>query len=64
MSALFGMGIDNVIIYVDGPEVPTFDGSAITFVEAIKKTGIIVFPVKRKYLKLRRKLVSTMEING
>jgi len=37
MSALFGMGIDNVIIYVDGPEVPTLDGSAITFVEAIKK---------------------------
>lgn len=56
MSALFGMGIDNVIIYVDGPEVPTFDGSAITFVEAIKKTGIIVFPVKRKYLKIKKKI--------
>jgi UDP-3-O-[3-hydroxymyristoyl] N-acetylglucosamine deacetylase len=56
MAALLGVGIDNVVIYIDGPEVPSFDGSAAIFVEAIKKVGIRVYPVKRRYLKIKKKI--------
>ncbi len=41
LSALVGMGIDNALIELDGPEVPILDGSAQLFVEAIEKVGIV-----------------------
>ena len=37
LSAVFGMQIDNVLIEVDGPEVPIMDGSAANFVAALKE---------------------------
>jgi UDP-3-O-[3-hydroxymyristoyl] N-acetylglucosamine deacetylase/3-hydroxyacyl-[acyl-carrier-protein] dehydratase len=40
LSALAGMGIDNVIIEIDGPELPAGDGSAQPFVEAIEQAGV------------------------
>ncbi|MFZ1515725.1 MAG: bifunctional UDP-3-O-[3-hydroxymyristoyl] N-acetylglucosamine deacetylase/3-hydroxyacyl-ACP dehydratase [Saprospiraceae bacterium] len=40
LSALTGMGIDNVMIELDGPEIPILDGSSIQFVQAIEKSGI------------------------
>lgn len=40
LSALRGMGIDNAIIEIDGPEVPVMDGSALPFVKLIKNAGI------------------------
>lgn len=39
MAALMGMQIDNVLIEIDGEEVPILDGSAEPFVEALQKTG-------------------------
>jgi UDP-3-O-[3-hydroxymyristoyl] N-acetylglucosamine deacetylase len=39
MSALFGMGVDNAIIEVDGPEIPIMDGSARPFVDLLKDVG-------------------------
>ena len=39
MSALFGMGIDNALICVDGPEIPIMDGSAKAFADAIAAAG-------------------------
>ena len=41
MSALAGLGVDNVLVEIDGPEVPILDGSAIAFVEAIEQTGLV-----------------------
>jgi UDP-3-O-[3-hydroxymyristoyl] N-acetylglucosamine deacetylase len=61
MSALFGMGIDNVKIYVKGPEIPALDGSSAPFVKAIKKSGIKIFPIKRYYLKIKKKLTLQFE---
>ena len=43
VSALAALGVDNVLIDVDGPEIPIKDGSSIFFVEQIKKAGIKVF---------------------
>lgn len=40
LSALVGLGVDNVLIELDGPEVPILDGSAREFMEAIDSVGI------------------------
>lgn len=41
LSALFGLGVDNCLIEIDGPEVPILDGSAMPFVKEIQKVGIV-----------------------
>lgn len=40
LAALIGLQIDNVLIEVDGPEVPIMDGSSKPFVDAISEAGI------------------------
>ena len=40
LAALFGMGVSNAEIHVDGPEIPVADGSAKRFVDGIKSVGI------------------------
>lgn len=52
MAAVFGLGIDNLIIEIDGREVPILDGSAAAFVEAFDTAGIEVLPVKRRYIRV------------
>jgi UDP-3-O-[3-hydroxymyristoyl] N-acetylglucosamine deacetylase len=52
MATLFGLGIDNVVIEIDGREVPILDGSSIMFVEAIDQAGIDTLPVKRRYIRV------------
>ncbi|CCW36038.1 UDP-3-O-(3-hydroxymyristoyl) N-acetylglucosamine deacetylase [Chthonomonas calidirosea] len=41
LSALFALEVDNVLIEVEGPELPILDGSAWPWVEAIMEAGII-----------------------
>ena len=41
LSALKAFNIDNLIIELDGPEIPIFDGSAMPFVEMIEKADIV-----------------------
>ena len=40
LAALVGMGVDNALIELNGPEVPIMDGSSKHFVELIEKTGV------------------------
>jgi len=40
LSALIGMGVDNVIIEVDNLELPILDGSALPYVQAFRSAGI------------------------
>ena len=47
MAALVGMGVDNVLIELDGPEVPIMDGSAQEFIEAIDSVGVQEQEAKR-----------------
>ncbi|MBS1779980.1 MAG: bifunctional UDP-3-O-[3-hydroxymyristoyl] N-acetylglucosamine deacetylase/3-hydroxyacyl-ACP dehydratase [Bacteroidetes bacterium] len=47
LAALVGMGIDNVLIELDGPEVPIMDGSSKEFIEAIESVGIQIQDAKR-----------------
>lgn len=52
MAALRGLAIDNVIVEIDGAEVPVMDGSSDPFIEAIDQVGIVVQPVRRRYVKV------------
>jgi UDP-3-O-[3-hydroxymyristoyl] N-acetylglucosamine deacetylase len=52
LAALHGLGIDNVIVEVDGPEVPIMDGSAQAFVEAIDQAGIVTQQASRRCIKV------------
>lgn len=52
MATLFGLGIDNVAIEIDGPEVPILDGSAALFVDAFEQVGIERLPAKRRYIRI------------
>lgn len=52
MATVFGLGIDNLSIDIDGSEVPILDGSAAMFVEAFAQAGIEILPVKRRYIRV------------
>ncbi len=52
MAALYSMGIDNVIIEVDGAEIPVLDGSSALFVEAIEAVGTRSLGIKRRYIRV------------
>lgn len=56
MSALYGMGVDNAMIEVSGPEVPILDGSSLPYVEKIIETGIKELGKTRKYMKFNKKI--------
>ncbi len=47
LAALVGLGIDNVLIELDGPEVPIMDGSSKVFIEAIESVGVQAQDAKR-----------------
>ncbi len=52
LSALFGLGIDNVLIELDGPEIPILDGSAIQFVSALINAGIKELEAEREVFEI------------
>jgi UDP-3-O-[3-hydroxymyristoyl] N-acetylglucosamine deacetylase len=52
MAALSGMGVDNALIELDGPEVPAMDGSAREFVAAIADAGVVPLKAPRRILKI------------
>ena len=41
LAALVGLGVDNVLIELNGPEIPIMDGSSAPFIEMIEKTGVL-----------------------
>lgn len=54
LAALSGLGVDDVRVEVDGPEVPILDGSAAPFVILLHEAGLKPLPVARKYLRVLR----------
>ena len=52
LAALRGMGVDNAIIELDGPEVPIMDGSAVAFVAAIDQAGIVTQQAARRFIQV------------
>ncbi len=50
LGTLYGLGIDNIMIEIDGPEVPIMDGSGASFVFLLKETGIKNLNKSKKFL--------------
>ncbi len=64
LSALVGLGVDNVLIDVDGGEVPIMDGSAAPFVAAIEAAGIVELAADRDVFDIREPLSFKDEATG
>ena len=56
MGALFGMGVDNVLIEINNEEVPILDGSAKKFISEISRVGIKVSDAPIKVIKIEKKI--------
>ena len=56
MGALFGLGIDNVVVEIDNEEVPILDGSAKLFVEKIVSSGFKTSQTPIKIIKILKKV--------
>lgn len=52
LAALSALGVDNVVIEIDGSEVPIMDGSSDAFVAAIDQAGIVTLDRPRRYIKV------------
>lgn len=56
LAALRGMGVDNVRVELDGPEVPVMDGSAASFAFLVRVAGLFEQSAPRRTLRLQRPL--------
>jgi UDP-3-O-[3-hydroxymyristoyl] N-acetylglucosamine deacetylase len=54
MSALAGLGIDNLYVDVDAPELPIMDGSAGPFVFLLQSAGIVEQKASKKFLRVKK----------
>lgn len=54
MSALAGLGIDNVIVDLTGPEIPIMDGSSAPFVFLLQSAGIVEQDAAKRYVRIVR----------
>jgi UDP-3-O-[3-hydroxymyristoyl] N-acetylglucosamine deacetylase/3-hydroxyacyl-[acyl-carrier-protein] dehydratase len=57
LAALTGMGIDNALLKITGPEMPIMDGSSREIVEEIKKVGVVKQTAERVFYVIKEKLV-------
>ena len=55
LAALYGMGIDNCLIQVNGPEMPILEGSSQTYVDNINKVGLEEQNEERHYYVIKKK---------
>jgi UDP-3-O-[3-hydroxymyristoyl] N-acetylglucosamine deacetylase/3-hydroxyacyl-[acyl-carrier-protein] dehydratase len=58
-AALYSFGIDNILMELNGPEVPIMDGSARFFVDAVIKAGIVEQDADKEYFSIDQKIVYT-----
>jgi UDP-3-O-[3-hydroxymyristoyl] N-acetylglucosamine deacetylase len=56
LAVLAGLGIDNVILEINGPEIPILDGSSTELVSVILKAGIAKQGKKRPYMRITKPL--------
>jgi UDP-3-O-[3-hydroxymyristoyl] N-acetylglucosamine deacetylase len=54
MAAFYALGLDNVVVEVDGAEMPIMDGSSEVFIDAIEQVGITNLGVKRRYIRVTK----------
>lgn len=59
LAALWGLGVDNLIIELDGPELPAMGGSAIEFLDSLKEAGLKEQAENRQYIRIDEKIEVT-----
>ncbi|MEN6619653.1 MAG: bifunctional UDP-3-O-[3-hydroxymyristoyl] N-acetylglucosamine deacetylase/3-hydroxyacyl-ACP dehydratase [Rikenellaceae bacterium] len=64
LSALYGLGVDNVLIRLDGPEVPILDGSSKQYAEEILKCGLKEQSAEKIYFTPKKKIYYKDEASG
>ena len=61
LSAIAGLGVDNCVIKVDGPEVPIMDGSSSPFVFLIQSAGLEDQNALKKFIKVKKEITVTRD---
>ncbi|MDA8934255.1 UDP-3-O-acyl-N-acetylglucosamine deacetylase, partial [Gammaproteobacteria bacterium] len=61
LSAIAGLGVDNCLIKVDGPEVPIMDGSSSPFVFLIQSAGLEEQNALKKFIKVKKEITVTRD---
>ncbi|ABK43267.1 UDP-3-O-[3-hydroxymyristoyl] N-acetylglucosamine deacetylase [Magnetococcus marinus MC-1] len=56
LAAFAGMGVDNAIVDIDGPEVPIMDGSAAPFVFLLECAGVVDQNAPKRWIRIKRKI--------
>ena len=64
LAALTGTGVDNVLIKVNGPEIPIMDGSAMDFVDGILGAGLLKQATDREYFEIEEPISFRDEVTG
>ncbi len=64
LSALYGCNIDNVLLEIDGPEMPIMDGTAMPFVQAIQEAGMQELEQDREYFDITEPISYRDEVTG
>jgi UDP-3-O-[3-hydroxymyristoyl] N-acetylglucosamine deacetylase/3-hydroxyacyl-[acyl-carrier-protein] dehydratase len=64
LAALMGMQVDNMLIEINGPEVPIMDGSAQPFVDMLDKAGLIEQGEDREYFEILEQIRYTDDSTG
>lgn len=64
LSALTGLGIDNVLMEIDGPEMPIMDGTSMPFVDILEKAGREDLDADREYFVVSEPISYKDEITG
>lgn len=54
LAAISGLGIDNLIVEVDSPEIPIMDGSALPFVYLIQSVGVEELNAAKRFLRITK----------
>ncbi len=57
MAALSGLGIDNICVDVDAPEIPIMDGSAAPFILLLKEAGIFEQYCSKRFFRIKKEII-------
>jgi len=64
LAAIVGLQIDNILIQIDGEEIPILDGSSKHFIECLEKCGLKTQDAARKYIEISEKITYNDEENN
>ena len=64
LAAIVGLQIDNILVQIDGEEIPILDGSSKYFIDCLEKCGLKTQDAARKYIEISEKITYNDEENN